>query len=141
MIKIEISGSSVLNRSEIVKAVGAALKAARLHTAKVSVAFVSREVMRRWNKLYRKSNMATDVLSFGFSRPSGEEKRWQRFGELLIAESVAKKNAQRKKLPPKDELKLLLIHGVLHLSGYNHEKKSEEKKMFALQERILKSLK
>lgn len=140
MIKVEINGCSALNSAETVKVVRAALKAARFHTAKVSIAFLSSQVIRKWNKLYRNNDQETDVLSFGFSRPRGDEKKWQRFGELLIAESVAKRNAQRKKLPLRDELKLLLVHGCLHLAGYDHEKKLEEKKMFALQERILRNL-
>lgn len=140
MIKVEINGSSALNSAETVKVVRAALKAARFHTAKVSIAFVPGQVIKKWNKLYRNKDQETDVLSFGFSRPSRDEKSWQRFGELLIAESVAKINAQRKKLPLRDELELLLVHGCLHLAGYDHEKKLEEKKMFALQERILRNL-
>lgn len=140
MIKVEISGRSVLQSAEAVKVVKAALKAARVFTARVSVALVSNLVIRKWNKLYRNKDKETDVLSFGFIHPSADEKKWKKVGELLISESVARKNAKNKKLSLKDELRILLVHGALHLAGYDHEKIDEEREMFALQDKILKSL-
>lgn len=140
MIKVEISGRAALPGRNIEKIVKKALLAVRIKTAYVSVAFVGNREIKKWNKVYRRKDKATDILSFGFSKAVGDESKWKKEGELLISEREARANAKLKKNSLKGELELLLVHGVLHLAGYDHEKKSEELKMFALQDKILKSL-
>ncbi len=141
MIKVEINGRSNLSEKEIIKVLRASLRKAGTKTANLSVAFVKKNEIKRLNKIYRKKNKATDILSFGFSRPLIiEESGGGKFGELIISPEEAKLNAKAKKTSLKNELRLLLVHGALHLCGYDHEKKADKKKMFALQEEILKSL-
>lgn len=140
MIKVEISGHSALPAKEIEEAVKAALRAVRIKNAYVSLAFVNSGEIKKWNRIYRNKNRATDILSFGFMEAVGDEAGWERKGELLIAEKEARANARLKKNTLKNELRLLLVHGVLHLAGYDHEKKKDELKMFALQDKILKGL-
>lgn len=140
MVKVEISGESVLSRKEILKVLRAALRKVGIETAYVSVAFVRRKAIRRLNKIYRNKDKATDILSFGFSKALAEDGEKTRSGELVISEEEARANAKDKKTTLKKELRLLLVHGALHLAGYDHEKVKDEKKMFALQDRILKKL-
>ncbi len=62
-------------------------------------------------------------------------------GDVLICWQVAKKQAREDKVTIREELSRLTIHGVLHLFGYDHEiSEEEEKKMFRLQDKILKKL-
>lgn len=140
MIKVEINGSSLLSADEAAKTIRRALGAVKIKDAYVSVAFVSSSEIKTWNRLYRKKNKATDVLSFGFSKPMGDESGWKKMGELLISSAEAKKNAKEKKIKLRDELKLLLVHGSLHLAGYDHVKEMEARRMKGLEKAILDEL-
>ena len=82
----------------------------------LSIALVGQGRMRELNKKYRGKNRVTDVLSF-----SGNG-----LGEIVICLREVKKNAKRFNSTFKKELATCLIHGILHLLGYDHEI-SEEK--------------
>ncbi len=97
----------------------------------VSIAFVSPKVIRRANRLYRGKNRVTDVLSF---------KLTPRSGELLLCYGQASLQAKERKHPIRDEITFLIVHGLLHLFGFDHERERDAKKMFRLQEKILTSL-
>ena len=75
---------------------------------------------------------ATDVLSFAPAEPES-------LGELVICPEVVYEQSQRTGLSRREELAFMVLHGVLHLLGYDHEtSKRDEAKMFALQEKIFK---
>ena len=97
----------------------------------VSIAFVSAKQMQDANKRYRGKNRVTDVLSFGLSEHEGE---------LLLCYPQAKLQAKQMHHSVRAELTFLIVHGMLHLFGHDHEKPSEAKKMFDLQTTILKKL-
>ncbi len=80
----------------------------------LSIAFVGQGRMREINKKYRGKNRATDVFSF----PNDG------LGEIVICLREVRKNSKRFALPFKQELAQVLIHGILHLLGYDHEKTS-----------------
>jgi len=101
----------------------------------VSLAFVGPGRMKQINKRYRKKNRVTDVLSFPESKLDfdnfsikGFLKEKDSIGEIVICLKEIKKNAKRYKVDFKAELARVLIHGVLHLLGYDHEKSEEEAK-------------
>ena len=83
----------------------------------ISVAFIGEGRMRKINKKYRKKNKVTDVLAFGGG-----------LGEIVICLPVLKKNAKKFNSSFQEELTRVLIHGVLHLLGYDHEKSEKEGK-------------
>jgi len=78
--------------------------------------------IRELNRRFRKIDRATDVLSF----PLGEDGI---LGDIAISEAAARRSAKRYKVEYRDELKRLVVHGVLHILGYDHgeEMKSAEK--------------
>jgi len=84
----------------------------------LSIALVGQGRMRELNKKYRGKNRVTDVLSF----PGNG------LGEIVIYLREVKKNAKRFGSTFEKELARVLIHGILHLLGYNHEKSEEEAK-------------
>ncbi|MBM3204749.1 rRNA maturation RNase YbeY [Candidatus Uhrbacteria bacterium] len=90
----------------------------------IGVRFVSLKEMQGLNRNYRKKNTPTDVLAFD---PDS----------IAICAEYAKKEAKRRGIPVEEELLRLLIHGVLHLFGWDHATEKEEEKMFALQEKIV----
>lgn len=82
----------------------------------LSLAFIDRKTSRRLNRTYRKIDRPTNVLSFPLSKKSGE---------ILICREVAKKEAPKFGKPLPDFLGFLVIHGMLHLKGYEHSSRME----------------
>lgn len=78
----------------------------------LSIALVGQKRIKELNKRYRRKNRPTDVLSF-------EDK--ENIGEIVICPAEVKKNARKFKTSFKKELNKVLIHGILHLLGYDHE--------------------
>jgi probable rRNA maturation factor len=109
-----------------------------LNKAELSIALVSDAQIRRLNKLYRNKDKPTDVLSF----PIGEKvEDWLILGDIVISVDTAKRQAKEFGYSLEEELKRLLVHGLVHLLGYDHELGGEEeKKFFELEEFVLKGL-
>jgi probable rRNA maturation factor len=84
--------------------------------ADLSIALVGPGRIRALNKKYRKKNRVTDVLAF----------LGNGLGEIVICLRQIKKNAKRFSSTFEKELARVLIHGILHLLGYNHEKTEKE---------------
>ncbi|MBI5221953.1 MAG: rRNA maturation RNase YbeY [Candidatus Magasanikbacteria bacterium] len=101
----------------------------------VSLVLVGDKKIQELNKIYRHKNKVTDVLSFG----DWDDKNF--LGEVIICLPQAKRQAKKYGTTLKQELARLLVHGILHLAGFDHEKsKQEEKKMFKLQEEIIEKV-
>ncbi|WP_457561392.1 rRNA maturation RNase YbeY [Caminibacter sp.] len=89
------------------------------------------EEIRELNKIYRNKDKATDVLSFPLEDMPGMP-----LGSIVISVDTAKKGAEKFGHSLEDEIKLLFIHGLLHLLGYDHETDNGE--MRAKEEEIIK---
>jgi probable rRNA maturation factor len=85
----------------------------------VTIALISDGRMRTLNRAYRGKDYATDVLSF----PVEDETF---LGDIAIATGVAQRQADEAGHPVGTELKVLALHGLLHLLGYNHERDDGE---------------
>lgn len=96
----------------------------------LSVIFVLNERIKELNKKYRNIDEVTDVLSF-----NSDEENY--LGDVFIAIEKAKLQAVLYEHSLKREIGFLAVHGYLHLKGYNHSTKQEEKKMNDLTEDIL----
>lgn len=98
----------------------------------VTVCFVSDTVIARMNRQYRKKNGPTDVLSF----PSEKEREGTRryLGDIAIAPETAKRYAKKNGRSLDGELRVLMLHGVLHLLGYDHE--TDRGQMSSLENRL-----
>jgi probable rRNA maturation factor len=94
-----------------------ACDAAKLR-GEVNVLITSNQEMRSLNARFRKKDKPTDVLSFPAEFP-GED---QSAGDLAISAEMASQNARLLGHSPAEEIKILVLHGVLHLAGYDHEK-------------------
>ncbi len=98
----------------------------------LSIAFVGQGRIREVNKRYRGKNRATDVLSFPESKvlmekfKIGPTEKIPGLGEMIICLREVKKNANKIELAFEKELAKVVIHGVLHLLGYDHEKSEQE---------------
>jgi probable rRNA maturation factor len=95
-----------------------ACSAARIRR-EIGVRVSSDEEIRAMNLRFRGRNKTTDVLSFPSELPGYA-------GDILISAEVAAANARRLGHTVADEIKVLLLHGLLHLAGYDHERDSGE---------------
>jgi probable rRNA maturation factor len=86
----------------------------------VSVALVSDRKVRALNRTYRRKDYATDVLSFP-SQPSALSPH-PFLGDIVIARGVARRQAREARHSERVELRVLALHGLLHLLGYDHER-------------------
>ena len=94
---------------------------------RITIALVSDAVMRRLNRQYRGADKATDVLSFPADAPDF-------LGDLAIARGVAARQARAQGHTARVEIRVLALHGLLHLLGYDHEVDAGE--MARLEERL-----
>ncbi|HNW09477.1 MAG TPA: rRNA maturation RNase YbeY [bacterium] len=111
----------------------------------VSLVFVDKNSIKKLNRLYRRQNRPTDVLSFtddgdDFIQPTEERIT---LGEIVICSEIAKDQARQFKQPLKWEVARLVIHGLAHLAGFDHENCSKEaaQEMLAVERRALELLK
>ena len=92
----------------------------------LSILLADDKKIRTLNKQYRGQDRATDVLSF--SQNEGEENKPNShvMGDVVISTVTAKRQAAEHGLTLEEEIVLLLIHGILHLLGFDHERSNEE---------------
>ncbi|MEK7167292.1 MAG: rRNA maturation RNase YbeY [Patescibacteria group bacterium] len=127
----------------------------------ISVVFVGEKKIKQLNKKYRNINKITDVLSFGLwkleqpqhnfvgatlaaalntGKPCPYTIAENNFGEIFICYQKIKKQAKIFQHSILQELKIILIHGTLHLLGYDHKTKKDWEKMKKIEKEILISL-
>ncbi len=107
----------------------------RLPTPELSLAFVGEAAIRRLNRDYLKEDKVTDVLSFPLGRRAADGKYY--LGDIIIAPAQAQRQARLKGHGLDRELGVLVIHGFLHLIGYDHGRGGIEKEEARLQKRLL----
>lgn len=95
----------------------------------VDVLISGNQRLREFNRRFRRKNKPTDVLSF--PRPSG--------GDIAISAEIARENARLYGHSIGEELKILVLHGMLHLAGYDHE--SDNGRMARIEARLRSRLK
>lgn len=103
----------------------------------VSVSFVSSQRIAALNKKWRNHPNATDVLSFAPAEVPGLKNTEKEWGDLFLNTSVIQREARARSIPLQEETLRDVIHGLLHLFGFDHATKKEEVEMFSIQERIL----
>lgn len=114
--------------------------AGRKGDAAVSVSIVGDAAMRRLNAAYRGKDKTTDVLSFAYGESAvfpREKALTKELGDLVLSLPQIKRQAKHNDRSLKEECSLMLVHGLLHLLGYDHETLAQEKVMFRLQHAIL----
>src|SRR5690554_645762 len=102
----------------------------------MEIIFVSPETIKDLNNTYRSINEETDVLSF-----VNDEEDTNSLGDIFISLNRAYEQAEMFGHTIKREVAFLAVHGYLHLIGYDHETKDDEKIMFEKQEEILNKAK
>ncbi|HME36403.1 MAG TPA: rRNA maturation RNase YbeY [Candidatus Sulfotelmatobacter sp.] len=110
-----------LNEGTMARFVLRARKAVGLR-APVNVLVTSSAVVRSLNRQFRGDNKATDVLSFPYAPPAGHREKRKLAGDVAISADIARENSVRLGHPVAQEIKILALHGILHLAGFDHER-------------------
>jgi probable rRNA maturation factor len=122
--------------------------------AEVSIAFVSDEEMAKWNQDFRHKKGPTDVLSFPALSKRRAERHVKRkhlvvkspvtaggfLGDIAIAPETARRFAKENGRTLDNEIRILMLHGVLHLMGYDHESKSDLGQMTRIEQKLRRRL-
>jgi probable rRNA maturation factor len=123
---------------QVLKAEGVALP------YEVSLVFTDSETVKQLNRDYRGVDEPTDVLAFYMLPQKGSDDSFAlppdgvtRLGEVIISYPQAAEQAKEQGHSLESELALLIIHGILHLLGYDHEKPEEESKMREMERKLL----
>lgn len=115
-----------------------ALRVLPASAAGVTVAFVSDRVMRELNRRWRGQTGTTDVLSFPADQDEFEKSEGPTLGDVVISVEQAARQAQENGLTLDQEIAQLILHGLLHLCGYDHSTDNGE--MNRLERRLRRRL-
>lgn len=103
----------------------------------LSVAFVSDRRIKALNKIFRNKNQPTDVLSFPYDPDQYDFLETENFlGDIVISLETAQLQANQNSLSFETEVKQLILHGILHLCGYDHETDEGEMNELELKLRV-----
>jgi rRNA maturation RNase YbeY len=113
----------------------------KLEDAEVTIAFVSDAEIARWNLSFRKKKGPTDVLSFPVASTGAHRKKSDTIlGDIAISPETARRYAKKNARTLQQELRVLMLHGVLHLLGFDHESKSDYGQMDRIEQRLRRRL-
>lgn len=114
-----------MNEATLGRFVLRARKAAGLR-APVNVLVTSSTAMRALNRQFRRKNKATNVLSFPHASSGRRGDPQKLAGDIAISADIARKNSVRLGHTVAQEIKILALHGILHLAGFDHERDNGE---------------
>lgn len=132
-------GTLALDRRKLQRRAQRLLKMMDLAESELSLLLTGDEEMRELNSHWRGKDASTDVLSFSQQEGAGAQVQSQVLGDVVICLDQAQRQAKRRKVELLDEIVVLLVHGVLHLVGYEHVgvSSAESRRMFRKQEKLL----
>jgi len=139
-MKIEISNYTRkyrINKKELKQLIEQVSKLTDCREGTISISFVGKKRIRAINRRFRGKDKATNVISFPFMDNLPKEKI---IGDIIICPSVASKEARKYGNNFVDYIAFLLIHGFLHLLGYDHIKEKDRLIMERKEEEIFRSI-
>lgn len=114
---------------------GAILSDVGESSAELGILFVGDQRMRGLNRKYRGKDRTTDVLAFAMREAPHSSSRL--LGDVVIAVPTAVRQAKQGQRSLEEELTVLLVHGILHLCGYDHERGEKEARRMHRRERMI----
>lgn len=112
--EVRVTGRAALPAATVRRVVRTVLSGER-RAADVSVTFLGPVRMRALNRDYLGHDRPTDVIAFGLAQPDGGL-----VGDVYVCRAVAEREARRRGLPLRQELVRLVVHGTLHVLGWDH---------------------
>jgi len=114
-----------------------ALEVESYKEAQVSILFCEDAYIKRLNREYRGVNASTDVLAFSMHEGRFPKVHSEILGDVVISLETASRQTKRYRHSLNKEIALLVVHGILHLLGYDHLKKKDKEKMRKKEQQIL----
>ena len=112
----------------------------------IGIWFTTNKTIQKYNRIYRKKDKATDILSFPYHEKlkSGEriivnEEEDKNLGDIIISLEFAMKDAELNDRSINDHVLILLSHGIAHLLGYDHKSESDYQEMKIFEKKLLKT--
>lgn len=116
-----------IDRRRIRRSMKILLQELRCSDREICLLFVDDHQIQKFNNDYLNRNFATNVISFSMTEGEFGDINPQILGDIAISVETAYRDASSGRIDLMDELDFLIIHGLLHLLGYNHEGTSAEK--------------
>ncbi len=132
--------NEIIDEEIIKNVIEATRKKLNVTSSVVGIVLTSDTHIHELNKVYRNVDAPTDVISFAFLDNEVLDTEITDLGEIYISLDRAHAQAEEYGHSFIRELSFLTVHGLLHLLGYDHIKKEDEKVMFNLQDEILESI-
>jgi rRNA maturation RNase YbeY len=138
-MKVWLNGSSLgrqIDRSALRRSARAIFVALGFPAAEVSITLLDDPAMAHLAGRFGRPSRPTDVLAFSTLEGEGPEFRGASFGDVVFSVETADRQARERRIELDDELRNLLIHGILHLVGMDHERAADARAMRALEEHL-----
>jgi probable rRNA maturation factor len=140
-MRVEVSRqatkSRVVSTEEVRSAAEAMLRALKLPRAELSVLLCDDATIHALNRDYRKKNKPTDVLAFAMREGDDGHLAGDLLGDVIISLETATRQAKERGVVTRDEVMMLLAHGLLHLLGWDHQTDADDQRMRAETDRML----
>ncbi len=144
IVEVDEPYAAEVNANDLVRAIAAALLAEDRPDGELTLLVTDDEAVAAYNQQYRGVEGPTDVLSFASQEPTPgfvtAPEMAAYLGDIVIALPFTRRQAAALNRTLIEELRLLAVHGVLHLLGYDHAEPEEEAIMWAKQDAILAGL-
>jgi len=132
----EARGAHLVDRRRLAARARRMLRALGCADAELSVALVDDAAIRQLNRSWRGRDRATDVLSFSLLEGEHDDRRGRLLGDVVISVETAARQARSRHRSLDDTLARLLVHGLLHVVGHDHERPDEARRMAAEERRL-----
>jgi probable rRNA maturation factor len=139
-VGVSVDGVRVpISRARVAEIARAVLRAERVRDAMLSISFVSNSTIRSLNRKHLGRTGTTDVIAFSFRRAG---RGAPVVGDVYIAPDVARASARANAVTVREELVRLVVHGTLHVLGYDHPETEARTRssMWSKQERLVRRL-
>lgn len=137
-VRVRLRRRGYIRRKAVTVLANAILNAVGEPNAELCVELIGDRRMQRLNREYRGEDTSTDVLSF--SQREAEGPRSALLGDVVISVHAAVRQARVRHHSTDEELTVLLIHGVLHLCGYDHERSESDARRMRRRELVVRRL-
>ena len=132
--------SVTFHRARLLRLVEAVLAEVGESSAELGVSFIGDRRMRKLNRRFRRKDRSTDVLAFAMREaraPHVSRLRGGQLGDVVISVPTALRQARSGRRSVDEEVAALLVHGMLHLCGYDHERSEAEARRMHRRERMV----
>lgn len=140
-MRVEVSRqatkSRVVSTEDVRSAAEAMLRSLKLPRAELSVLLCDDATIHALNRDYRKKNKPTDVLAFAMREGDDGHLAGDLLGDVIISLETATRQAKERGVVTRDEVMMLLAHGLLHLLGWDHQTDADDQRMRAETDRML----